>query len=277
MLNQYIVGSYNPNGGQVLEDNIKWTISEKVAWQMTKSAQLSYFNNLQYRRVGHRPITGTYSDSNSRALNYKYPDWHQVKFTTPWRSNVVLDALYSRLRYDDLWAPQPEVVLGTVSRYETTTDGYTNAQPTYPDWDDYRDQVFASVSVFTGRHDITAGYQFRYVGQKGKNISTSGMRANFTNSIPVSVNTYNVPIMDDFSGPVQNQVWDRTNAVYVQDKWKPTKKLVVDMGLRFETDFGWLPPSCSATNAFVEARVFLKSTVFRISRPSRRGFLPSMI
>ena len=256
MLNQYIIGSYNPNGEQVLEDNIKWTISEKVAWQMTKSAQLSYFNNLQYRRVGHRPITGTYSDSNSRALNYKYPDWHQVKFTTPWRSNMVLDASYSRLRYDDLWAPQPEVVLGTVSRYETTTDAYTNAQPTYPDWDDYRDQVFASVSVFTGRHDITAGYQFRYVGQKGKNISTSGMRANFTNTVPVSVNTYNVPIMDDFSGPVQYEVWDRTNAFYVQDKWKPTKKLVVDVGLRFETDFAWLPPSCSATNVFVEARCF---------------------
>lgn len=256
VLNQYIVGSYNPNGGQVLEDNIKWTISEKVAWQMTKSAQLSYFNNLQYRKVGHRPITGTFSDSNSRALNYKYPDWHQVKFTTPWRSNVVLDASYSRLRYDDLWAPQSGVVLGTVSRYETTADGYSDANPTYPDWDDYRDQVFGSASVFTGRHDITAGYQFRLVGQKGKNISTSGMRANFTNGVPVSVNTYNVPIMADFSGPVQYEVWDRTNAFYVQDKWRPAKKLVVDVGLRFETDFGWLPPSCSATNVFVDATCF---------------------
>ena len=114
ILNQYIIGSYNPNGEQVLEDNIKWTISEKVAWQMTKSAQLSYFNNLQCQKSGHRPITGTYSDSNSRALNYKYPDWHQVKFTTPWRSNMVLDASHSRLRYDDLWSPQPEVVLGGV-------------------------------------------------------------------------------------------------------------------------------------------------------------------
>ena len=93
--------------------------------------------------------------------------------------------------------------------------------------------------------------------QKGKNISTSGMRANFTNSIPVSVNTYNVPIMADFSGPVQYEVWDRTNAFYVQDKWKPTKKLVVDVGLRFETDFAWLPPSCSATNVFVDGAVFL--------------------
>ena len=81
------------------------------------------------------------------------------------------------------------------------------------------------------------------------------MRANFTNTLPVSVNTYNVPIMADFSGPVQCEVWDRTNALYVQDKWRPTKKLV-DVGLRFETDFAWLPPSCSATNVFVEARCF---------------------
>jgi len=256
ILNQYIVGSYNPNGGQVLEDNLKWTLSEKVAWQMTKSAQLSYFNNLQYRRVGHRPITGTFSDSNSRALNSKYPDWHQVKFTTPWRRNVVIDASYSRLRYDDVWMPEPEVAAGTVSRYETTTDAYTDAQPTYPDWNDFRDQLFASMSIFTGRHDITTGYQFRIVRQKGKNISTSGMRANFTNSIPVSVNTYNVPIMNDFSGPVQYEVVDHTNAFYVQDKWKPTKKLVVDLGLRFETDLGTVAPSCSGTNMFVEARCF---------------------
>ncbi len=256
ILNQYIIGSYNPNGGQVLEDNLKWTISEKLAWQVTKSAQLSYFNNLQYRRVGHRPISGTFSDSNSRALNYKYPDWHQVKFTTPWRSNMVFDASYSRLRYDDLWAPQPGIAMGTVSHYETTSDGYTEAQPTYPDWNDFRDQAFSSISIFSGQHDITAGYQFRLVGQKGKNISTSGMRANFTNSIPVSVNTYNVPIMGDFSGPVQYEVWDRTNALYVQDKWRPTKKLVVDVGLRFETDFGWVKPSCTATNIFVDGRCF---------------------
>ena len=256
VLNQYIVGSYNPNGGQVLEDNIKWTISEKVSWQMTRSAQLSYFNNLQYRRVGHRPLSGTFSDSNSRALNYKYPNFHQVKFTAPWRGRSVLDVSWARLRYDDLWLPQPGVAPGTVSRYETTSDGYVGANPTYPDWDDGRDQVFASISVFAGRHDITAGYQLRYVWQDGKNISTSGMRANYTNSIPVSVNTYNVPIMTDFSGPVQYEVRDRTNVLYVQDKWKPTKKLVVDMGIRFETDYGWLEPSCSATNVFVEARCF---------------------
>jgi hypothetical protein len=115
------------------------------------------------------------------------------------------------------------------------------------------DQVFSGISIFTGRHDISTGYQFRYVGQKGKNISTSGMRE-FT-IIPVSVNTYNVPIMGDFSGPVQ-RVWDRTNALYLQDKWRPTK--LVDMGFRFETDFGWVRPSCTASNTFVDGKCFSK-------------------
>jgi hypothetical protein len=165
VLNQYIIGSYNPNGGQVLEDNLKWTLSEKVAWQMSKSAQLTYFNNLQYRRVGHRPILGTFADSNSRALNSKYPDVHQVKFTTPWRSHMVLDASFSQFRYDDNWRPEPGVGLGTVSHYETTTDAYTVAQPTYPDWNDRRDQAFGSVSLFSGQHDITAGYEFRFVSR----------------------------------------------------------------------------------------------------------------
>jgi Carboxypeptidase regulatory-like domain len=255
-LNQYILGSYNPSGSQVLEDNLKFTFSEKAAWQMTRSTQLTYFNNLQYRRVGHRPILGTYADSNSRAFNSKYPDIHQVKFTSPWRSHVVLDASFNQYRYDDNWSPEPGVVPGTVSHYETTTDAYIGAQPTYPDWKDRRDSAYASISFFSGQHDVRAGYQFMVVNQKGSNISTSGMRANFTNGIPSSVNTYDVPILGGFTGPIQYDVWDRTNSFYVQDKWTPTKKLVVNAGLRVGTDFGWEQPSCSATNTFVAAQCF---------------------
>jgi len=255
-LNQYIIGSYNPSGTQVVEDNLKWTLSEKIAWQVTKSAQLSYFNNVQYRRVGHRPLVGTYADSNSRAFNTKYPDIHQVKFTTPWRSRFVLDASFNQYAYDDNWSPEPEVAAGQVSLYETTTDAYTGAAPTYPDWKDRRDSAYASLSYFNGQHNVAAGYQFMAVNQKGSNISTSGMRANFSSGIPVSVNTYDVPILGGFTGPLQYDVWDRTNSFYIQDKWTPIRKLVINGGVRLGTDFGWEQPSCSATNTFVAAQCF---------------------
>src|SRR5258706_992481 len=89
--NDYKLGKYNNDGSQVLDDNWMWTSSEKVAWQVTKSAQLSYFNNLQYKLIGHRG-GGTFGDSKARQFNDKYPDVHQVKFTTPLGSKMVVDS-----------------------------------------------------------------------------------------------------------------------------------------------------------------------------------------
>ena len=68
-LNQYLLGNYDPNGNQVLDDNLMWTTSAKVAWQVTKGAQLSYFNNLQYKLIGHRNGGGTFAESRARNLN----------------------------------------------------------------------------------------------------------------------------------------------------------------------------------------------------------------
>ncbi len=81
-LDQYLVGNYNADGTQVLDDNLMWTTSAKVAWQITQSTQLSYFNNLQYKLIGHRNGGGTFADSAARNLNDKYPDVHQLKFTS---------------------------------------------------------------------------------------------------------------------------------------------------------------------------------------------------
>lgn len=39
-LDQYLLGNYDPNGKQVLDDNLMWTTSAKVAWQVTRGAQL---------------------------------------------------------------------------------------------------------------------------------------------------------------------------------------------------------------------------------------------
>ena len=35
-LDQYLLGNYNPDGTQVLDDNLMWTTAAKVAWQVTR-------------------------------------------------------------------------------------------------------------------------------------------------------------------------------------------------------------------------------------------------
>jgi hypothetical protein len=248
VLDQYVLGSYDSTGKQVLDDNIMWNLGSKVSWQVTRSAQLSYFNNLQYKKIGHRNGGGTFADSAARNLNDKYPDVHQIKWTMPVRSRAVVDVSWSRFRADDLFGQEPEVKDGDISRFDSVTQTYTVALPTYRDNAMFRDVAMGSVSYYTGRHDLKVGYQFQNGGEKSSAWSTSGMRAVYRNGLPDSVNTYNTPLAF--------QPWDRDQAFYVQDKWTPVRQLVLNLGLRVETNYGWQPATCQVQTIFVQAQCF---------------------
>src|SRR5213592_3962294 len=122
-LDQYLLGNYNPDGSQVLDDNLMWTTASKVAWQMTRSAQLSYFNNLQYKLIGHRNGGGTFAESRARNFNDKYPDVHQMKFTSPIGTKYVVDLSYNYFRADDKFGQRPEVASDAISRFDSVLGG----------------------------------------------------------------------------------------------------------------------------------------------------------
>jgi hypothetical protein len=257
VLDQYLVGNYDPDGRQVLDDNLMWTTSAKLAWQMTPYAQISYFNNLQYKLIGHRNGGGTFAESRARNLNDKYPDVHQVKFTSTIGTRMLVDLSYNRFRADDKFGQEPEVGAGDISRFDAVTSSYTVALPTYRDNAMHRDQAFGSMSIVTGRHDIRFGYQFSKGGEKSSAWSTSGMRAVYRSGVPDSVNTYNVPITSTSSRiPVAFQLWDVDQGLYIQDKWTPARKLTVNLGLRFETNYGWQPAGCRTKTDFVDELCF---------------------
>ena len=257
VLDQYLLGNYDSDGSQVLDDNLMWTTSAKVAWQVTRSAQLSYFNNLQYKLIGHRNGGGTFAESRARNLNDKYPDVHQVKFTTPVGTKLVVDTSYSRFRADDKFGQEPEVKSGDISRFDALSMTYTVALPTYRDLNTFRDQILGSVNYFNGRHDIRFGYQLMIASQKSSTWSTSGMRAVYRSGRPDSVNTYNVPITSTSTRiPVAYEPSYRDHGLYVQDKWTPFQKLTLNLGLRFETTYGWQPAACQVETIFVAAQCF---------------------
>ena len=139
-LDSYKLGSYNPDGTQVIDDNIMWTATAKATWQMTRSAQLSYFHNLQYKLIGHRG-GGTFADGRARNYNDKYPTVNQVKYTSPIGTKMVFDVTYSRFRADDAFGSRPEVKPGDIATNDTTTQISEVALPTYSANDMHRDQV----------------------------------------------------------------------------------------------------------------------------------------
>ena len=72
------------------------------------------------------------------------------------------------------------------------------------------------------------------------------------------MNTYNVPIAQslDEVETFRYAAWDRLQNLYIQDKWTPTRKLTLNLGLRFSDDYGWMPATCLEQTIFVEARCF---------------------
>jgi len=106
----------------------------------------------------------------------------------------------------------------------------------------------SSLSYFTGRHDLKAGFQWDNGRYFADNFSTSGMRAVFRNGVPDSVNTYNTP--------VARTSYVQDTAFFVQDKWAATRKLTINLGLRVEKFRGWQPEVCQVETQFVRGQCF---------------------
>ena len=56
--------------------------------------------------------------------------------------------------------------------------------------------------------------------------------------------------------PERYQTWFRQQSFYLQDKWTPTKKLVINAGLRFASEYGWEPATCQEATPFIAAQCF---------------------
>jgi hypothetical protein len=252
---QYKLGSYNPDGTQVPDDNILWNTTAKVSYQLTKSAQVSYFNNLQYKLIGHRG-GATFGDEHARQYNFKYPDVNQAKFTSPFGTKVVMDITFNRFRADDCFCKEPEVKAGTISKTDTVRLTQTDALPTYNDNMMFRDQVKASGSFFFKRHDLRFGAEWLKGGEKSRTWTTNVMQARYSSGLPNSVIAMALPETksSDPGGPdipIQFERWSRDVNTYLQDRYTVARRLVLNLGLRYEMNRSWMPPACRPGSTFL--------------------------
>jgi hypothetical protein len=261
---QYLVGSYNPDGTSVPDDNMLWNFSNKLAWQMTDKSQLAHFYILQFKKNGHRVSGAAFSETGATTANTKYPQLHQVKWTSSRSSKMVVDVSGSVNRVDDYqpWPKEGDTARcnssknkegctdGLIAGFDQVTNTALRILGTYRDLPNTRVFVQGSASYFTPAHDIKAGYQFDYAWNEVLYFSSSGMRAVYRSGVPDSVNTYNTPAR---SIPENIQ-----QGLYIQDKWRPGRKLTVNAGLRLDTNYGWTRALCQEATPFVEGRCFDK-------------------
>jgi hypothetical protein len=259
---QSLVGSYNPDGSSVPDDNLLFNVSGKVSWQVSHSGQLSWFYIIQHKVNGHRASTTQFVETGATTRNPKWPQLHQVKWTTPLRSKMVLDVSGSLNRVDDYqpWPKEADTAActsaanhfgctnGVIAGVDLGTNTLLRVLPAYRDLPNTRVFLQSSVGYFAGQHDIKLGYQFDYAWNEVINFSSSGMQAVYRNGMPESVHTYNTPT-DAIPENIQQ-------GVYLQDKWTPARKLTLNLGVRLDTNVGWQRASCQPATQFIDKQCY---------------------
>jgi hypothetical protein len=285
-LNQYYVGGYNPDGSQAIDDNVLWNVTGKISWQVTKRATLSYFTNIQYKRNGHYAqgsSRASFGEDNARQYVYKYPTVNQVRLAVPFEKDVVFDATYNRFRMDNAFLPEPGVSLGDIARYDTVTSSQSVAYPPgtcangtcdgYFTTPLFRDQVRAGLTWVKSTHAIKVGYEFVSLKRDNRIWLISPFQANYADGQPVSVNTYTLPVGADLDPRdtigILFSYRAQEHGVYIQDKWAVSRKVVINLGLRFETNKSWQPPACAPKSDFYAGACYGE-----IRPPSFKNFVP---
>jgi len=252
-LNQFRLGSYEPSGAQVLDDNRIRNLAFKLSYQASQNNQITYLYDWHNKLIGHRTGSTDYFESKALQLNDKYMDIHQAKWTSTLSSKMFMDVGVSLMQGTDPFHPEPGVKPGDIPRFDAVTRVHTVANVSYWDRPGYRGVFNVNLSRYTGSHDLKFGYQYNraYFGQRqGGELADfqPGIQSVFRNGVADSVNTYTTP-----SGYDQYAV---EHALFVQDKWTPTRRLTLNLGVRFETIFAWEPAACRVQTVFVAEQCF---------------------
>jgi hypothetical protein len=257
---RYRIGSYNADGTQLLEDNRMLNTMGKLSWAITPNSQLHFTHAWVEKgryHVSGGPTVTEFFDERATVYNASRNHLFLPKWTHVLSSRMVLDVGVASQKVQNNREPQAEVQPGDIPRFDAVTRQNTVALGNYNNIaEGWRTQFAASLSVVAGSHEIKVGHQYIKSVLDSYNISHShfpaGLRAVYRNGVPDSVNTYNTPTGSDRHY--------REHALFVQDAWRPTRKLVLNVGLRFEDAYEWIndgkSPLCQEQTVFIDERCF---------------------
>jgi hypothetical protein len=253
------VGNYNADGTQLLDENTMQILLGKISWQVGRNGQLHSMLHWSRRLKAHQNGATATQFSDARATAYNDARiWLGIhRYSHVLSPRMLWDAALLHSASSNDRAPQPEVRNGDIARFDAVTNTISVASGTYSlPTDTYKQILQSSLSMTGGGHDVRAGWQLVRGVRNTNFVSLShfpaGLRAVFRNGAPDSVNTYNTPTGSSWT--------NLSNALYVQDKWRATNRLTLNLGLRFEHDFERVndgkSPLCQVETLFIKGQCF---------------------
>lgn len=256
-VDRFEANTFNPDGTQALDENLIWNTSGKLTWQINPANRLSTFVDYNYKLREHRrEIASTYQFVSPEASYYS-PLWGPVanaKWTSTLSPTLLLDAGYSWYHIPWSLDYQPDLAADAFSRNDLALSTLTGAPPpSMVRANQERRTASAILSWlprFKGEHQIRTGVQFEHApyGQAFDSGGHGDFIARYRNGVPDSVQVYNTP--------VETNLQQRDLGIFVQDAWAVSRRLTLNLGLRYERHTGGLGEQSAPAGQFVPARTF---------------------
>jgi hypothetical protein len=248
-LNQLLLGNYNPDNTQAVDDNRIDNKTFKLSYKLAESSQLHYTYSRNLKDRYHRR-TATYQEDRASRHQDQWADIHQLKSTMTLTPKLVLDSGISLQVGPSPYLPQKEVKQGDLPRMDTATGVSTVASSTYSSSPQYRGSINVNLSYFAGAHDLKMGYQFSRLMLRDLvwSVATYPILARYRNGVPQDVVEYNTP--------VDTRVFSQEHGFFLQDKWSVTRKFTLNLGARLDSVNAWVPAQCQPQTIFVAAQCF---------------------
>ncbi len=256
-VDRFEANTFNPDGSQALDENLIWNTSGKLTWQVNPANRLSTFVDYNYKLREHRrEITPTYQFVSPEA-SYHSPLWGpvaNVKWTSTLSPTLLLDAGFSWYYVPWSLDYQPDLAENAFARNDLALSTLTGAPaPSMVRANQERRTASAILSWlprFKGEHQIRTGVQFELApyGQTFDSLGHGDFIARYRNGVPDSVLVYNTPVETNL---------DQTDlGIFVQDAWAVSRRLTLNLGLRYERHTGGLGEQSAGAGQFVPARTF---------------------
>ncbi len=249
--NNFLANTFTPTGAQAIDDNRLTDIAGRLTYQLNSKNKVTVSYDRGFKFRGHRPnnlIGASFSDPLADVVQ---KSWLNYMAQAHWFSTVTqrllvdVGATYMPVYYN--LGFEPGVAPGTISQYDQGTSTILKISPRADtDRGAYQSYV-ANAAYVTGAHNLKTGLQTR-LGYWQESFAMNGdMLQVLTNGAPTAVRLYNTPL-------THREDLDPDMAWFLQDSWRVSRRLTLNLGIRYDHVVMNIPQQSDPAGYWVPAR-----------------------
>ena len=240
--------AFRPDGSVIPRPQHQFFQAYKVSGQLNQTNKLIAF----WHRYGDHEKRSASQFVPERAMeqNNAWGETWKLEWQTTIGQSLTLSAQHGRFEHVNQYTGFAPGVPRSIDITTLQEDGDAVSDGRHSTNGQIHDRAVLSwyrPDLLAGNHAFTFGIDFIDGGNGATNPPrrSGDYRLRFNNTVPFQIDIYNLP-----NAP---ELRTRYFAGYVQDSWTINRRLTLSIGLRGQSDHGWVPAQCQRLGTFVEA------------------------